>query len=93
MSDREIKKREIDKLKAIEIEKIKNATMEKEKEKEAKQKEIANFRAMLEDSIEDDGEKKEGLDEKSKEQRRRERLNSFLLKSPLNIRFFFTNIT
>jgi arginine/serine-rich splicing factor 17 len=41
LSDKEIKKREIDKLKAIEIEKIKNAQLEKEKEKEAKQKEIA----------------------------------------------------
>lgn len=43
MSDKEIKKREIDKLKAIEIEKIKNAQFEKEKEKEAKQKEIAKY--------------------------------------------------
>ncbi len=43
LSDKEIKKREIDKLKAIEIEKIKNATLEKEKEKEAKQKEIATY--------------------------------------------------
>lgn len=41
LSDKELKKREIDKLKAIEIEKIRNAQMEKEKEKENKQKEIA----------------------------------------------------
>ncbi len=41
LSDREIKKREIDKLKAIEIEKIKHAQMEKEKDKETKQREIA----------------------------------------------------
>ncbi len=43
MSDKEIKKREIDKLKAIEVEKIKNAQLEKEKEKESKQKEIAKY--------------------------------------------------
>ncbi len=43
LSDKEIKKREIDKLKAIEMEKIKNAQLEKEKEKEAKQKEIAKY--------------------------------------------------
>ena len=41
LSDKELKKREIDKLKAIEVEKIKNAQLEKEKEKESKQKEIA----------------------------------------------------
>ena len=41
LSDKELKKREIDKLKAIEVEKIKNAQLEKEKEKETKQKEIA----------------------------------------------------
>jgi splicing factor, arginine/serine-rich 17 len=82
LSDKEIKRREIDKLKAIEIAKIKNAQMEKEKEKEAKQREIANYRQMLEESIgssfksdaasnEESG--KANSDEKSKEQRRRER--------------------
>jgi splicing factor, arginine/serine-rich 17 len=88
LSDREIKRREIDKLKAIEIEKIKNAQMEKEKEKEAKQREIANYRQMLEESIgsgfksdaasnEESG--KAISDEKSKEQRRRERFLLILI--------------
>lgn len=41
LSDKEIKRREIDKFKEIEIQKIRNAQMEKEKEKENKQREIA----------------------------------------------------
>jgi hypothetical protein len=47
LSDKEIKKREIDKLKAIELEKIKVAQQEKEKEKMAKQKEIAKYLVIL----------------------------------------------
>jgi arginine/serine-rich splicing factor 17 len=71
LSDKEIKKREIDKLKNIEVEKIKNAQQEKEKEKESKQKEIANFRSLLEESM--GGKQSEKVNEKTKEQRRRER--------------------
>ena len=40
LSDKEIKRREVDKLKAIEMEKIKTAQAVKEKDKESKQKEI-----------------------------------------------------
>lgn len=81
LSDKEIKKREIDKLKNIEMEKIKNAQLVKETEKEAKQREISNFRLMLEESIDQDiksvinpgGSKDPNSDGKTKEQRRRER--------------------
>lgn len=80
LSDREIKKREIDKLKNIEMEKIKNAQLVKETEKEAKHREISNFRAMLEESMEQDIKsvinpdgKEPNSDNRSKEERRRER--------------------
>jgi len=53
LSDKEIKKREIDKLKAIELGKIKAAQHEREKEKETKQKEIANFQMMISESMVD----------------------------------------
>ena len=41
LSEREIQKRSIDRLKAIELEKIKNAQLEKEKDKATKKNEIA----------------------------------------------------
>ncbi len=50
LSDKEIQRRKIEGFKNIELEKIKNAQAEKERDKEAKQREIANYRAMLEAS-------------------------------------------
>lgn len=83
LSDKEMKKREIDKLKAIELEKIKTAQQEKEKDKEAKLREINTFHRMLLDNnknkdhqdgeMDDDDVDESKEEEKSKEQRRRER--------------------
>lgn len=47
LSEREIQKRNIDRLKAIELEKIKNAQLEKEKDKAAKKQEIAKYFMFL----------------------------------------------